>query len=63
MGMHFCNRHVRDVVIILEEGNIPHLRCSRCDMLVLWRALKGRHHTIAVCKKVAKRKRRRVAEA
>ena len=32
-------------------------------MLVLWRTLKGRHHTIAVCKKVAKRKRRQMEEA
>ena len=34
MWMHFCSRHVRDIVIILEEGNLPHPRCSRCDMLI-----------------------------
>ena len=28
MRMHFCSRHVRDIVIILEEGNLPHPRCS-----------------------------------
>ena len=33
--VHFWRRHVRDVVIILEEGNLPHPRFSRCDMLVL----------------------------
>ena len=27
MRMHFFNRHVRDIVIILEEGNLPHPRC------------------------------------
>ena len=29
MRIHFCRRHVRDVVIILEEGNLPHPRCPR----------------------------------
>ena len=32
-------------------------------MLVKWRALNGRHHAIAMCKKGAERKRRRMAEA
>ena len=27
MQMHFCKQHVRDIVIILDEGNIPHPRC------------------------------------
>ena len=34
MRVHFWRRHVRDDVIILEEGNLLHPRCSRCDMLV-----------------------------
>ena len=63
MWMHFFNRHVRDIVIILEEGNLPHPRCSRCNMLVPWRDLNGRHHATALCKKGAERKRRRMAEA
>ena len=63
MRMHFCNQHVRDIVIILEEGNLPHPRCSLCDMLVPWRALNGWHHATAMCKKGAERKRRRMAEA
>ena len=32
-------------------------------MLVPWRALNGRQHATAMCKKVAERKRRRMAEA
>ena len=48
MRMHLCSRHVRDIVVILEEGNLPHPRCSRCDMLVLWRALNGKHHDTAM---------------
>ena len=62
MRMHFCSRHVRDIVIILEEGNLPHPRCSQCDMLVPWRALNGRHHATALCRKGLERKRQRIAE-
>ena len=61
--MHFFNWHIRDIVIILEEGKIPHPRRPRCDMLVPWRALNGRHHATAQCKKCAEQKRRRMAEA
>ena len=43
MCVHFWRRHVRDTVIILEGGNLPHPRCEECDMLVLWRSLNGRH--------------------
>ena len=32
--VHFLQQHVRDNVVILEEGNLPHHRCPRCDMLV-----------------------------
>ena len=59
----FLQPECPDIVIILEEGKLPHPRCSRCDMLVPWRALKGRHHATAMCKKGAERKRRRMAEA
>ena len=41
MRVHFWIRHMRDTVIILEEGNLPHPICPRCDMLVPWRALNG----------------------
>ena len=63
MRMHFCSRNVRDIVIILEEENLPHPRCLRCDMLVPLRALKSRHHATAMCRKGAERKRWRMAEA
>ena len=63
MQMHFYNRHVRDIVIILEEGNLSHPKLSRCEMLVPWRALNCRHHGTAMCKKGVKRKKRRMAEA
>ena len=62
MRMHLCSRHARDIVIILEEGNLPHPRFSRCDMLVLWRALNGKHRDTAMCRSGAERKRWQMAE-
>ena len=41
MRMHFWRRHMRDTIIILEEGNLPHPRCENCDMFVPWQALNG----------------------
>ena len=61
--MHFFNWQIRDTVIILEEGNLPHPRCPRCDMLVPWRALHGRHRATTQCAKGAEQKRRWMAEA
>ena len=29
MRVHVWRRHVRDVVVILEEGKLPHPRCTR----------------------------------
>ena len=32
MRVQFWRRHVRDTVIIMEEGNLPHPRCDpRCE--------------------------------
>ena len=60
--MHFFIRNVWYIVIILTKGNLPHLRCSRCDIMVSWRALNGRHHATAHYGKVVERKRRQMAE-
>ena len=54
---------MRDTIIILEEGNLPHPRCENCDMFVPWRALNGCHKSTMMCKKGEKRKRRRLEEA
>ena len=43
MRVHFWNRHVRDTVVILEEGNLPQPRCPMCDILVTWREMNGMH--------------------
>ena len=63
MSVHFWRRHVRDTIIILEEGNPPHPICENCDMFVPWRVLNGRHKSATMCKRGAERKRRRLAEA
>ena len=60
--MHFWRRHVRDIIIILEEGNLPHPRCTNCDMFVPWRDLNGRHKSIEMCGGGVDKKRRRLAE-
>ena len=63
MQVHFLHRHFMDTVVILEEVNLPHPWCPRCDMLVPWRALNSRHPAIDHCARGAEQKRRRLAEA
>ena len=62
MRVHFLHRHVRDTVIILEDGNLPHPRRPRFDMLVPWRALNRRHLSTAQRVKGAESKRRWLTE-
>ena len=62
MRVHFVHRHVQDTVVMLEEGNLPHPQCPRCDLQVPRKALNGRHMVTAQCKKGAERKRRRLGE-
>ena len=63
MRVHFWRRHVRDTVIILEEGNLPHPRCENCDMLVPWRSLNGRHKDTAMCRSGSDKKWRQDTKA
>ena len=60
--VHFYHRHVQDNVIILEEGNLSQSQCPRCNIMVPWQALNGRHLAIAQCAKGAEIKRRRMEE-
>ena len=62
MRAHFIHRYIWDTVVILEEGNLSHARCPRCDMLVPWRALNGRNLSTTHCTRGAERKIRRLAE-
>ena len=47
MKVQLWHRHVRDTIVILEEGNLPHPRCPLCDMMVPWKALNGTHRRTA----------------
>ena len=62
MRVHFVQRHVQDTMVMLEEGNLPHPGCVRCDMQVPRKALNGRHLGTAQCAKGAERKLWRLAE-
>ena len=61
--VHFLHWHVLNTVVILEEGNSPHPRCARFDILVPWQDLNGRYPATVQCARGAERKRRRLAEA
>ena len=62
MRVRFFHRHVWDIVIILEEGNLPHPRFSQCDIMVPWRALIGQNPATAQCDKGAERKLQRMGK-
>ena len=62
MRVHFVHWHVQDTLVMLEEGNLPHPRCPRCNLQVPRKVLNGRHMGTAQYKKGAERKRRRLAE-
>ena len=57
--VHFFHRNIRDTMIILEEGNLPHPSWTCFNMLVPWKALSGRH-TTEQCTKGAEQKRCRL---
>ena len=61
MRVHFWHQHVRDTVVILEEGKLPHPRCPLHDTMVPWKSLNGTHRRTAQCNQGAERKRRRFA--
>ena len=62
MRVHFFQQHFRDTAIILEEGKLPNPRCPRCEMLVPWITLYGRHLTTSQYSKGVESKRRRLTE-
>ena len=61
MRVYFCQRHGRDTLVILEEGNLPHPLCPLCDIMVTWNALNGTHRRTVQCKRGADQKRRQLA--
>ena len=57
--VHFVHRHVRDTIVILEEGNCPHPLCPDCDMFALRSALNWWHYDTTLCAQGAKINSRR----
>ena len=46
----------------MEDGNLPHPRCNRCDILISRQALNSRHPATAQCVRGEEQKRRRLEE-
>ena len=51
LRVYFLYSHVRDTMVILDEGNLPHSQCPCCDILMPWAALNGHHPNTAQCTK------------
>ena len=47
--IHFVNCHMRDMTVIMDEGNHPQSLCPGCDMFVLWKELNGHPPTMSLC--------------
>ena len=60
--VNFMHLHVRDTVVILDKGNLPHPRCPQCDVMVTWNALNRRHLSTTQCANGGGRKCRQLAE-
>ena len=62
LQVHFMHRHLKDTIMILEEGDRPYPRCPKCDMFVYHRALNGRHLVTDLCRWGEERNQRRLVE-
>ena len=62
LRIHFVHCHVRDAIVILEEGNRPYPRFPQCDMFVPHKALNGQHLSLSLCRRGMESKWRRLAE-
>ena len=49
LQVHFVHCHVREILVVLEEGNHPLRRCPKCDIFVMWWNLSGNHQVTAMC--------------
>ena len=62
LRFHFAHCHVRDTIVILEEGNWPYPRFPQCDIFVSHKALNGLHMVTAFCQWVEESKRHHLEE-
>ena len=49
MRVHFLQHNVLETMVILEEGNLSHPLCTRCNMLFPWRYLNVSHPATSQC--------------
>ena len=62
LQIQFLHYHMRDMIVIMEEGNYNHPRLHACNRFVTWEALSHRHPTTSLCMWVAEWKLRRLEE-
>ena len=60
MKVQLWHRNVRDTVVILEEGSLPHPLCPMCDIMEPWISLNVFQKSTAHYKKGTERKRQRL---
>ena len=60
--IHFVHYHIRDTIVITEEGNRLHPRCPACEMFVPWAALNRYHPLLDLCVWGEERNRWRLSE-
>ena len=49
--VRFVNRHVWDIIVILEEGNQPYPRFPKCDIFFPQRSLNVRNPSTYLCRR------------
>ena len=52
---------MQETMVILDEGNLPHTRCTRCNIFVPWVALNIIHTSISLCPRGAEQKWHQIA--
>ena len=56
LRVHFSYRHVRDTIVILEEGNRPYPQCPKCVIFMSHKDLNVRHLATDFCRRGEERK-------
>ena len=53
---------MRDIIVVLEEGNHPLLCCPICDMFVTCVSMNGQHQATEMCTNGREHKLKRLSE-
>ena len=56
------HRHVWYILVVLEEGNHPLLKFTKCDMFVTWWELNENHQATVMCARGAERWMKRLQD-